>query len=217
MKIKILTHSSNLNHIGYLKFKQSMEKFNYDWHTLSDPEFNWSYNAYKPFYKWCKNNSEGYTHFVLHDSWDGVAIAPMTELYEKYRNHNVAIISGEKGLYPNTDLGKYYPKTDSRWSYCNGGAYLFPIDSFIRMYEDFPMGDTNAQEWITQNYLFNNKNYVVDTNCDIFQSIAFEDKDEFAITRDGRLLNRYTNTLPIFIHANGSQKPVESWVTNPLL
>lgn len=211
MKIKLITHASTQNHSGFQMFAKSMTKFNYDWTILNDPEFDWAIGAYKPFYKWCKNNSEGYTHMLLHDSFDAVAIAPMSEIYEKYKETNKALISCEKNCFPVPELASEYPLCETPHKFVNGGAFIFPIPMFIKLFEENPMGTVNAQEWLTRLFLANQDKILLDTKCEIFQSISFLDKSDFALTMDGRLINRYTESLPILLHANGGQNCVPHW------
>lgn len=216
IKIKLVTHASTQDHSGFREFKKSMDKFKYDWEVLCDPEFNWSYQAYKPFYKWCKSNSEGYTHMLLNDSFDAVAIAPMSEIYEKYKETDKALLSCEKACYPATELEKDYPPCPTPHKFVNGGQFMFPIPMFIRLFEDYPMGGVNAQEWLTRAFLFENKGYLLDTSCDIFQNIAFHDPADFTITEDKRILNNYTKSKGVLIHNCGGQNCVPQWVSDLL-
>jgi len=57
------------------------------------------------------------------------------------------------------------------------------------------------QLYFTNMYLSKELDCNLDTDCKIFQSIAFESKGDFSI--DGGLYNNITKRRPIILHGNG--------------
>ena len=98
------------------------------------------------------------------------------------------------------------------WKYVNAGQFFCSIDWFLEMCEKRSPIGINDQTWLSETYLreLNKYNGTLDVICRIFQSIAFEDADDFAVTRDGRLLNRKTGSIPIMAHGNG--KTSMEWI-----
>ena len=61
----------------------------------------------------------------------------------------------------------------------------------------------NCQEWAMEKYLNDNDGRLkIDSKCEVFQSVAFEDDGEFS-NKKGRIFNNITKTKPLFVHFNG--------------
>lgn len=148
------------------------------------------------------------------------------------------LFSCEKAVWPPSDIIRgQYPPCDSPWRYINSGGYLICREQFLAMTEGFdftkvqedqsfftacyltsPFGDMAHRplnqlreqlEALGRNRDTMRANIALDTNCDIFQSIAFEGADDFHVSPcTSRLTNCVTNTKPNFIHGNG-RTPME--------
>lgn len=111
--------------------------------------------------------------------------------------------------------------------------------AFVKMFEDGTLDGThekNDQQWLAEQYIrskgehpgkFPNKanvNIKLDTNCEIFQTIAFENDYDFTRVVEPdtrynitgwtdrlRVKNNETGTLPVFFHGNAHTKMLKIW------
>lgn len=215
MKIKLLTCVSTMDHEGIHKLKYSLDFFNYDYEIMVDPNISWAWGGYTNFYNWCKeqeNKEDGYTHFVYTDGFDTLALGPMSEIIEKYKDTDCFVYSTEKACYPISEWATEYPTVEpyQRWRYINGGQFITPVKKFIEMYGQIDL-NVNSQQWGAAKYLWDNedKKVKLDINCEIFQSVAFIAEDDFSIM-DGeeeigkrRLYNNFTQSTGVIAHGNG--------------
>lgn len=212
MKIKTICHSNKPDHLGFADFKNSMDKFGYDYIALNEPDYNWS-TTFDIYLRYVKSIQNDYTHVLTTDCWDVVVLAGIDEVVSKYKEQDKGLFSVEKMSFPNPDLAKDYPATPYAWKYINCGGSLFPIPLFIEIFSRYD-GKENIQEWAAKEYLKNDK-ILLDTNCDIFQSVAFINENDFSV-EGKRVVNNYTKTNPVFIHNNGGQHHTPEWVRNLL-
>ncbi len=216
MKIKLLSISditpnqqgANPEFVrGMNKLIESTSKHGYDHEIIIAPfEFG---GQMKHLWNWCKDNKENYTHFIYSDAFDTIALAPFKEFFDTvslFCFMNDFVGSAEKGCYPNPNLADQYPKVEHGWKYVNAGQFFCSIEWFLAMCERRSPIGINDQTWLSETYI-NCCNLgepvTLDYRCWLFQSIAFEDVDDFAVGRDGRLLNRKTGSYPMMVHGNG--------------
>ncbi len=211
MKIKLVCHSNKPDHAGFLEFLGSLNKFGYDYEALNDPNYNWS-STFDTYLRYIKTLDSSYTHVLTSDCFDVVVLATIEEIISKYKEPNKGLWSLEKCSFPNGDLAQYYPPSPYPHKYINCGGSLFPIPLFIKVFEQYD-GKLNIQDWAAQHYLKNQDIINLDTNCDIFQSIAFLDPNDFSV-EGSRVVNNYTKSKPVLLHNNGGQNHVPSWVTD---
>lgn len=236
MKLKLITLTTELNHPGLLKFKHTLDYFGYDYEIIKDdmPSGGRIFSLKMDLlYKWMVDNQDKYTHVIYADAWDSVALGSMEEIIEKLPTITPKFLgSTEKACYPNQELAPHFPETKYAWKYPNGGGWFAEIDFFIKTYESFPENGKNDQLWLCEMFLqqfTKGENVKLDTKCDIFQTLAFEHKGDFAITENvysdksgiiekdvpvvdvkksasgsqyRRLVNLQTKTLPIICHGN---------------
>lgn len=203
MRLGVVATATNKNHEGYKQFIKSLEKFGWNYQILST-----NYIAYgskmKNAYKFLKESSF-LSHILILDAYDIVVLGAMEEVISKIRNISGITFNAEKACWPHSEWAKEYPEVSSEWKYLNGGACFAQAEDFIKMYESRPILDhENDQEVLGRLYLDKRKEFDMhlDTQCDVFQSIAFEDKEDFDY-KNNRLLNLKTKTTPVIIHGNG--------------
>lgn len=202
MKIKTIATATSQNNLGYKKFIESLNKFKWDYDIISH-----NYVAYgskmKNAYEYAKKTDA--THLFILDAYDIVVLGTLEEAIYKMDNTSGVVFNAEKACWPHGDLAEYYPHVFSPWKYLNGGAAFVEVRSFIRLFEENPIKDTdNDQENLTKIFLEKREKYnmTLDNYCDVFQSIAFEHEDDFEYLNN-RLINMKTFTCPIIIHGNG--------------
>lgn len=135
------------------------------------------------------------------------------------------IYSTEKACYPRTEIAAQYKPVASPWKYLNGGGYGGSVKLILEFFELYGLtthaSDCNGQHEQMMAYLRAEKDgfpIELDTNCEIFQTMAFADPSEFEIvTTFGGisehilgeapppkyLKNKVTDAVPAILHFNG--------------
>lgn len=117
------------------------------------------------------------------------------------------LYSTEKACFPFPQWATHFER-QGRWIYPNNGLFAGPLKlviEFFERYKLYDIGAVNGQAAMQQAYLKARDEWfpvLLDTDCEVFQSIAFEDPDEFEM-KDGLLHNKITGTVPAIIHGNG--------------
>lgn len=202
MRVKLIATATDKSNKGYREFEYSLEHFGWDYEILIG-----TYLAYGSkminAYNYAKITD--YTHLFIVDAYDIFMLNTMEAALNKIENKDKIIFNAEKACWPNGDLAEKYPRVDTDWKYLNGGAAFVERGRFIKMFEDNPIQHRdNDQERLAEIYV-NKRNLYdmdLDTNCNVFQSVAFEGPDDFTY-QGGRIINNQTKTLPIIIHGNG--------------
>ena len=204
MKLKVLTTCDNQQHEGYLKLKVSLEKFGYDFECI-DHKFEFGHQL-PVIQKWCEDYIGNCTHILYTDAFDTIAFANQHEVIQKFITVFEGfkmLISGEKNCYPHPERASDYPYSDSPFRFVNGGGWLVEIEYFKELCKKENLNsDSHDQVWLMDAYLKNQSDIMVDTHCEIFQTIAFSNIEEWQ--KEGeRFRNIKENSLPIFYHGNG--------------
>jgi hypothetical protein len=134
------------------------------------------------------------------------------------------LFSTEKACYPHTWVAEKYPPCDSPWKFVNGGGYGGPLKLIIEFFERYGLttlpGDANGQHELMLAYLQALQDgfpVKLDTQCEIFQTMAFADPSEFEIVETFKgivktvnkednpkyLKNIVTGKIPAILHFNG--------------
>lgn len=212
MKLKVVTTSDDPTNGGWKKLEHSLKLFGYDYEHILHP---FSFGHQLPvIQRWCENYRGDCTHILYTDCFDTLALADAEEVINKYVNYNwnknkargghiKMLISAEKNCYPHPDRADDYPFTMSPWKYVNGGGWLVEIEYFKHLcIKENLTQDSHDQVWLMDAYLRNRDEIKLDTDCEIFQTIAFSNESEWQ-TRGQRFENIGTETLPIWFHGNG--------------
>lgn len=221
MNILTITCVTDITNPGFIKLKNSLDKFKYDYAVIHDPALNFSWGGLVHLYEFCKKPGN-VTHILATDGFDTLALGGIEEVYERYTYTNKMLFSAEKGCFPRGDWtnrhmvsvptfnGDEMPQEGkrlvgtSRWRYLNHGQFITPCELFVELYKGVFELPVICQEWAMDQFL-NGAPMELDTNCDIFQSIAFRDGDEYSSEGD-RLVNNITGTKPTWAHANGKSE-----------
>jgi hypothetical protein len=143
------------------------------------------------------------TEFIFVDAYDVIALSSPQEVLEKIKDRTKMLISVEKNCWPNSELASQYPKTDSEWKYINSGSYYSPSKLFIDMIESYPpLYIDDDQLYLTNEFLNNPDDKVLDYDCEVFQAYSFIADDDFGY-ENKRLQNLKTKSQPVIIHSNG--------------
>ena len=143
------------------------------------------------------------TEFIFVDAYDVVALSSPQEVLEKIKDRTKMLISVEKNCWPKSELASQYPKTNSEWKYINSGSYYSPSKLFIDMIESYPpLYIDDDQLYLTNEFLNNPDDKVLDYDCEVFQAYSFIADDDFGY-ENKRLQNLKTKSQPVLIHSNG--------------
>lgn len=209
MKVKLIATATDLNQHGFKEFKRSLNHFGWDYEIISK-----RYIAYgskmKNAYEYALQTD--CSHLFIVDAYDVFMLGTPQEALDSIENKDVVLFNAEKACWPHVEWAKEYPVVHSTWKYLNGGACFVDVELFKKLFEENPIKDTdNDQEVLGRIYLDKRDKYnmKLDSDCKVFQSIAFEHEDDFEYLEDaGRLYNKETGSLPVIIHGNG-KTPME--------
>ena len=166
------------------------------------------------YYNYMKAHPE-YTHLFTVDAHDVFVLGTMEEALSRIEDKDVLLFNAEKGCYPDPEKAALYPRANSEWRYVNGGCAFVYVPLFIQMFEENPIAEIdNDQRNLTDIFLSNKYNFVLDYKCRLFQSIAFRTTGEFGLyswdNKNYAFENYIFGTKPIIIHGNG-RTPMD-WV-----
>lgn len=208
-----LTTGNNQNHPGWLQLKRSLDHFGWKYHFIEHPWMGLADRINK-LADYIRSNNVHY--FVFGDAYDVFVIGSTTDFFvrNKHAMRPVMLYMAEKGCYPVSDYQEKYPipRSKSQWRYLNGGCFAGYGRTFLTIVDNNPIPSSmNDQQWATENFLFRNENRILlDYDCNVFQSIAFEHDRDFAVNAKNKLINLETVTDPIIIHGNG-QTPMDKY------
>lgn len=137
------------------------------------------------------------------------------------------IYSAEKQVWPplpalkqkwNAYWNQFVITNYSPWLYLNGGNWCGPIDLLIDWYETYGLntltGDINGQGEQAEAFIKSKQEgfpIELDIYCKYFQTTAFENRGDFSLAEDGKMLvNNWTGNIPCVLHGNGrtEMKPI---------
>jgi hypothetical protein len=157
----------------------------------------------KDLYECYKRAATGHEYMVYADHPDTFFQTPLPEMAP-----DMIIYSTEKACFPYKEKASKF-NAWGRWIYLNNGLFAGPTKLVIEFFDRYNLHSlapgVNGQAAVQDAYLdAEEKGFPIelDTACQAFQSIAFEDPDEFEM-KDGLLHNRITGTVPAVIHGNG--------------
>jgi hypothetical protein len=205
MKVKLITLATDKRHPGLKQLKRSLDRFGWDYEFLDGKYVAFGSKMVRA-YEYAKQTD--CTHLFIVDAYDVFVLGTMAEAVNKIADTGCVLFNSEKAAWPYSEWAVEYPETSSRWKYLNGGAAFVDVKRFIQMFEENPIEHKdNDQVNLARIYLDKRDQYnmKLDTNCEVFQSIAFKADDDFTIEKN-RIINNITGSFPTIIHGNGKTK-----------
>jgi hypothetical protein len=201
--MKVLTLTTDLNHPGFIQFKKFYNHFGYEIEVLN-PSVS-GFGEQMPYIiEWCKKNRRERVMYV--DAWDTIALAPMTEIFEKIPLDAEFYGGAERGCWPDGNLVGAFPNLELPYKYPCGGTWIANTDWLIEMAERFPNVEKhNDQHWLQLVFLKSLKegrDVQLDNFGEVFQSLMLDPVEAFKI-ENGRVENILHQTQPVIIHGNG--------------
>lgn len=151
-----------------------------------------------------------YSHVLWTDGFDSFLVpgfgAQIQSVYENALFSPPLVLSAEKNCFPDPQKADLYPYTTSPWKYVNAGGWLgernYLIDVLTRMLE---LETTKDDQRIWTNWYLNRwlPGSVLDTDCEIFQTMWGAEKNEIVVNQFGQVVNWGSETNPLVIHFNG--------------
>ena len=186
--------------------RYSLDKFNWDYEVIVT-KWQGFYTKINEAYKWCLRNTDEY--FMLVDGHDVI----FCKEFSPIEFPTDGFFSAEKNCYPNPNLAPMYPQAPYEWKYLNSGSYIYNREKFIDLYErNVPFIGIDDQLYFTELFL-KGENISLDTNCQLFQSTAFESEGDFSWFNT-EFHNLKTDTYPTILHGNGKtdMRRIKNWL-----
>ena len=162
----------------------------------------------------------GFTHVLYTDGRDSFFVAGLTEVESKYEavGSPGCFMAAEATCYPRIELAELFPPTGHTYRWIGSGQFMGRLDYLIYAwqmltdaYMNKPGEDQNEQGWMLDAFVRGTfgPEFVLDTNCQIFQSAGNghitggigTDKD---LRLEGpRVYNTVTKSYPCAVHFNG--------------
>ena len=208
MKLLVLSTTNNLSINNHKDLEASLIHHGYDYYFHEYP-FQFG-SQYKVIAEYVNNYQGDATHIVYLDAWDSIAVAPPSEVRTQFNYHNCKmLISAEKAYFPDDGQSHLIPESNSAWRFINGGGCMFDIQYFKQLVLNNPMPTYGMMDphWLRDCLVTDPTNIKIDTDCTIFQTLSHCNEDEFAplqyLNKTIAILNKATQTQPIFFHHNG--------------
>lgn len=203
MKTKVITVATMMLP-GLERLKESCENFGIDLEVLG-MDTQWKGFGTKILLtKEYLEKLEGYTHFIFIDAYDVLFINTLKNIEREYNLFypDKIVFSAEKGCWPDAGLAGSYPETDSEWKYLNSGSYMAPIQPFLELLNQYPVKYQEDDQLYFTKIFLNSDKIVLDVNCDLFQSVAFEVEGDLKVAKT-KVINNKRFSFPMIIHGNG--------------
>lgn len=168
-------------------------------------------------------------YVMICDGDDAFFLAGEDEIMEKYFQSKAKIIvSADRqqdegdAKWPQSIFRDRYPPSPTPWRYCNSGGYigekanildlLYAMDNvknpdYIPIYRSKDW--SNDQFRMSLVYLQGWDGLVIDTKCNLFQTMGCIEPGEVGYQDNGRVLNTVTNSVPAVIHFNGNAPGID--------
>lgn len=153
------------------------------------------------------------TLLLFSDSYDVINVSSESEIIQKY--HRISktsiLFTAEKYCWPDENLKKYYPKTNSEYKYLNSGGFMGNAYDILQLLHMEIKDADDDQLYFTKIFLFDNTNkneipkIKLDYNCEIFQTLHGTSRKDIYFYKN-RIINKKHTTIPCLIHGNGSSK-----------
>ena len=207
-------------------FIQSCERFHLNYYLYGLGEsWPWLYEA--KVVRLMQEIEHINSEFILvNDADDAFFVADENEIMSKYEKSQAKIfVSADRqqeegdSKWPQSYFRDNYPSSSTPWRYCNSGGYLGKKDNILDLLYMMdnvknPFTIYRSKDWNNDQFrmslvfLQGYEGLVVDTQCNLFQTMGCIDKDEISII-DDRIYNKVTNTKPSVIHFNGNAPGIE--------
>jgi hypothetical protein len=208
--VTVATDTRNEHFRNYLK--RSCDYFSSELRVLGEGQ-KWSGFQMKDrllleFLRTLKSNDI----ILFTDAYDAMLMSGASEIEARFREfQHPLVFSCEKRCWPRADRARHFPNS-SPWRFLNSGGFIGHA-GYIRELLD----RHRAQDLLGGQYQWSNQAYwievycrdpqaiVLDSQCVIFQTLAYTDfltELEFV---GGRWKNRITGTFPSHLHFNGKE------------
>lgn len=154
------------------------------------------------------NLRNDFTHVLYTDAADSFFLAGLSEIIYKYEKLGKPdlIVSGEKGCHPFGDESGKFANPGTPYRYLNPGNFLGkiqPVLDAISVAKSYYWLNTNDQGHWMRGYLDGKIPLVIDSQCELFQTMSDCDFNADFTMATGRIWNRLTKTTPCIAHFNG--------------
>jgi len=214
----ILTYGTNIEKLTNLKKSSELNKTQINY--IIEPQFNYIGYESKIFkMREAIKNLLPNDIICFVDAYDVLALAPNTEILEKFKEYNCDLLIGsEVNSYPYGYDNKY-PETnhETNYKHINSGGYIgykFAIMNLFNWKSDEDIikicKNGGDQTYFIEYYLSNNSDKIkMDYKQSIFQNMFLISWNDFII-KNSRIYNSILNQYPCFMHFNGLSNMTDS-------
>lgn len=208
----VVTFTSSPTYPGLEKLAHSCASLGWNLNVVTAPWRGFGARLKAVLNEADKLATQGITHVVHVDAFDVIAKGPPSELaacLEHYGNPAL-LLAAEANCWPDKARAVEYPLRKSYWWFAHSQFVVDLTQPRPWNFGNLPDG-ADDQRHLHELVLLNIPGIVLDRDCLVVQSIAFAFPwQDFFEHQDGRIRNKATNSLPLFIHGNG--KTDMSWV-----
>lgn len=199
MKVVIVSHDKE--HPGQVMLRRSLNAHGWEYVEICEPYRGFGYKI-NELAKYLRESGD--ERFIFQDAFDTYCLLPESDIPWPYANFEGVVVSGEKQCWPDPNRAHYF-NASSPWRYPNSGQVYGTSREFLALVDRYPIRDEeDDQRWYTDRAIAGE--VLVDDECNLFQSIAFEQPGDFEYVPNipkYRLKNNRTGTFPLFAHGNG--------------
>ncbi len=141
------------------------------------------------------------------DAYDVLALSNPDEILNKFKSFNArAVFSAEIHCYPDPNLSKDYPFSNSRFKYLNSGGAIGYAKDIVRIIDAINFQTTDDDQGAFTNYYLSHPGEIfLDYDCKIFFSLFGVSENDFQLDDfESRVIVMESNQKPCFIHGNGT-------------
>ena len=198
--MKVVIISDDRTNPGQILLKRSLWRHGWEFVEICEPYRGFGYKI-NELAKYLRESGE--ERFIMQDAFDTYCLLPSSEMPWQYADFRGVLVSGEKQCWPDAHRAHNFTAA-SVWRYPNSGQIYGTSREFLALVDRYPVRDEeDDQRWYTDRAIAGE--VLVDEECNLFQSIAFEVPGDFSyyIHDTHKLRNNLTGTFPLFAHGNG--------------
>lgn len=144
------------------------------------------------------------------DAYDVALIGTQRDILQRYKQfHSPIVFGGEQYCHPDADRATQYTTTrGTPFPYLNSGLFIGRVWALRKCMEGYSYEDSEDDQRFWTNVYFKHRSLItIDTHAKLFLNCAGLEKKQILYNRFKQtLFYSGTDTRPLLLHANGSDK-----------
>ena len=199
MSTILLTVTNDASHPGWKQFEKSLVAARVPHRLVLKKDWACYWSKVEALRDYLLGDGKNVEDFVFADAYDSLFLGSWDELLGKLGKPG--LFSAEKCCWPDAGLAPRFPACATPWKYLNSGGYYLRRDTFLDMVNKY-LALANDQLFFAHRLLEPGSSLRLDTRCEAFQTVAFEEAGDFVLAGK-RVLNTRTGSMPHIVHGNG--------------